>query len=149
MSKRILIATHSLLAEGFRKAMHFFTGEGDDVAIVCAYDGNEDDPNIAIDSFFNSVKPDDTVLVFNDLLCGSINQILAKKLQAAEKKFHLITDVNLSVIIGVSTLNEEDLNAENIRENIELAKANMRYMNDEMCATDEQYAAGNEDDFLS
>jgi mannose/fructose-specific phosphotransferase system component IIA len=149
MSKKILIATHSGLAEGFRKAMCFFAGEMDGVTTVCAYDGNEEDPNIAIDSFFDSVKADDTVVVFNDLLCGSINQILAKKLNAEEKKFHLITDVNLSAILGIATLSEEELTVENIRENIELAKANMRYMNDEMSKIDDRNTAESEDDFLS
>ena len=149
MSKKIMIATHTTLAEGFKKAMHFFTGEGESIVTVCAYDDVNEDPTPEIDRFFDSLEPDDTVVVFNDLLCGSINQILAKKLKTTPRGFHLITDVNLSVIIGVSTLGEEEINAENIRENIELSRANMKYMNDEMPESDEKSASDSEDDFLS
>ena len=148
MPKKIMIATHTTLAEGFKKAMYFFTGEGQEVVTVCAYDGNNEDPNPEIDRFFDSLEPDDTVVVFSDLLCGSVNQILGKKLNTSKKEFHLITDVNLSVIIGVCSLNEEEINAENIRENIELSKANMKYMNDEMLESYEKSASANEDDFL-
>ena len=143
MSKKIMIATHSVLAEGFKKAAHFFTGQGEDIKIVCAYDDPDLDPNPEIDAFFNSLEPSDTVVVFTDLLCGSINQIFAAKLKTYY--FHLITDVNLSLIIGVSTLSEEELNAETIRENIELSKNNMKYMNDVLL---EQSSLDSGDDFL-
>jgi PTS system mannose-specific IIA component/fructoselysine and glucoselysine-specific PTS system IIA component len=143
-----MIATHSILAEGFKKAADFFTGQGEDIVTVCAYDDPNVNPRPEIDNFFNSLKTNDSVVVFSDLLCGSINQILTEKLKT--NKFHLITDVNLSVIIGVSTLNEEDLVAENIRENIELAKNNLKYMND---ALQEQRSPepkpDSADDFLS
>ena len=155
MAKKILIATHSTLADGFKKAAHFFTGEGDNIVTLCAYDEGNDDPNPGIDSFFDTLEPNDKVLVFNDLLCGSINQILAKKLHTSKNEFHLITDVNLSVIIGVISLGEEEINAESIRENIELARANMKYMNDEILQLDvdettgETRAPEEEADFLN
>ena len=147
MSKKIMIATHTTLAEGFKKAMFFFTGPGEDIVTVCAFEEDDQDPHIEIDRFFDALEPSDTVVVFTDIIGGSINQIVAAKFKTRE--FHLITDVNLSVIMGIATLSEEEINAENIRECIELSKAQMKYMNDVIQEQNFANSTTTEEDFLS
>lgn len=128
MSRKILIATHTTLAEGLKKATVFFTGMGEDIETICAYEDTQDSPRPEIDRFFNSVQPEDTVVVFTDLMGGSVNQIIMEKLLT--RKFHLITDPNLSVVMAVATLGEEEITPETIRESIELCRDQMKYMND-------------------
>ncbi|QQO08528.1 PTS sugar transporter subunit IIA [Breznakiella homolactica] len=146
MSKKILIATHTTLAEGFKKATVFFTGMGEDMVTICAYEDTQEPPRPEIDRFFESVNQDDTVVVFTDLMGGSVNQIMMEKLLT--RKFHLITDPNLSVIMAVATLGEEELNAENIRESIELSSSQMKYMNDVPLEQGSQAESDTADDFF-
>lgn len=146
MAKKILIATHTILAEGFRKATLFFTGIGEDIVTICAYEDTQEPPRPEIDRFFDSVQPEDTVVVFTDLIGGSVNQIMMEKLLTY--KFHLITDPNLSVIMAVATLGEEELNAENIRESIDLCKTQMKYVNDVQLGQNAQKKADTEDEFF-
>jgi mannose/fructose-specific phosphotransferase system component IIA len=146
MAKKIMIATHTSLAEGFKKAMFFFTGTGEDIVTVCAYEDTDESPHAEIDSFFASTAPGDTVVVFTDLAGGSVNQILAAKLKT--KNFHLITEANLSVIIGIAALSEEEINAENIRENIELGKARIKYINDVLREQDSLPKTNTGEDFF-
>jgi mannose/fructose-specific phosphotransferase system component IIA len=141
-----MIATHTNLAAGFKKALLFFTGTGEDIVTVCAYEDSDDSPRDEIERFFAAVDSRDTVVVFTDLLGGSVNQIMAEKLKT--KNFHLITEANLSVIIAVATLGEEEINAESIRENIELCKSQMKYMNDLLIEQSNAPKTNTSDDFF-
>jgi len=146
MSKKILIATHTILAEGLRKATMFFTGEGEDFVTICAYEDTQEPPRAEIDHFFDSVQPEDTVVVFTDLIGGSVNQIMMEKLLT--QKFHLISDPNLSAVMAVATLGEDEINAESIRESLDLCKAQMKYVNDVQLGQAGQAEADAEDSFF-
>ena len=129
MSKKIVIATHAALAKGFQDCMKFLTGLGEDFITICAFT-DVPEPKEEIQRFFASVSREDTVVVFTDLLGGSVNQMFASLLPRFS--FHLIAGANLAVILAVSMLEEEDINEEKIRETIALCQKQMVYVNDRL-----------------
>jgi len=126
MAKRILIATHTTLAEGFCKATDFFTGMGPEILTICAYEKSQEPPKKEIEEFFETTAENDCVVVFTDLAGGSVNQIMMEELR--KRRFHLITDPNLSAIMAIATLPEEEINEQTIQENLALGREQMKYL---------------------
>ncbi|MDN5351800.1 MAG: fructoselysine/glucoselysine system component [Clostridiales bacterium] len=126
--RRFLIAGHGTLPDGILDAFNRIAGGDDRVTAIDAYTDHtalED----AMAPFFKKVKDDDEVVVFTDLLGGSVNQFFLKFLDRPH--FHLISGSNLAVVIGVLHIPEEGyLSKERIEEELDLARNQLVYMND-------------------
>ena len=79
--RKILIASHSELAEGMKQTLKFFAGNQIDVSAICAY-VDEESLQSKLDAFFEKVSDEDEVLIFTDLLGGSVNQAIIFKPQS-------------------------------------------------------------------
>ena len=127
---RIIIASHGKLAEGMKNTVEFFGGNNVDYLEQTMTDtGFENKVTDLLTKYI-----DDNVIVFTDLYGGSVNQCFFKNL--LNYKFHLVTGMNLSVIMECVFASDE-VNDEFIRSAIEMSKSQFCYMNDVLNMTDD------------
>ncbi|MDR0615369.1 MAG: hypothetical protein LBG29_01045 [Synergistaceae bacterium] len=129
---RYVIASHGTLSEGFLNALGLFIGELDNVEAIAAF-VDEEPLEKRVAAVLSRYDDDDMIVVFTDMLGGSVNQHFSKML-SGHRKLHLIAGCNLvlllEVILGMT--DECDLNF--IRSAVEKSKKEMVYMNDFMLA---------------
>ena len=126
MAKQIIIATHSELAEGFKNALSFFVGDENNIHTICAFTRDLEPENV-INEFLTKLPKEDKVIVFTDIVGGSVNQLFSKKL--IDNDFILISGLNLSLLLEIYLVPEEELNYKKIIEIIEKSKNEIKFIN--------------------
>ena len=91
--RKIVVASHSLLAQGFKDTLEFLTGKGDAVNAVCAY---VNDNGEAVEAALSGT---DEVVVLTDAYGGSVNQRFSR---FASDRIHVIAGVNLPLAMTVA-----------------------------------------------
>ena len=91
--RKIVVASHSLLAQGFKDTLEFLTGKSDAINAVCAY---VNDNGEGLDA---AVSGTDEVVVLTDALGGSVNQRFSR---FASDRIHVIAGVNLPLAMTVA-----------------------------------------------
>ena len=72
--RKIVVASHSLLAQGFKDTLEFLTGKGDAVNAVCAYvNDNGEGLDAAVEAALSGT---DEVVVLTDAFGGSVKPAL-------------------------------------------------------------------------
>lgn len=128
--RHYLIATHGMLASGYQHTLGMLAGGTDKLEIITAYMENISVEQLAAD-FFKKLKAEDEVVVFTDILGGSVNQYFTGLLDRPH--FHLIAGVNLPIIISIMFLPEDQyLSEETIMKELEESRNQMVYMNQYM-----------------
>ncbi len=119
---KIILASHSKLAEGMRQTAQFFG-----LSEIAVIEQTMDDTGFETRArnLLNLYK-DEEVVVFTDIIGGSVNQIFTRLLK--EYQFHLISGMNLPLILEIGFKNEIDLRT--INEIIVQAKNQIVYMNE-------------------
>lgn len=126
MSK-IIIASHSRLAEGFKDTLHYIAPNLSDVTAIAAY---VDDKSLTdqIEEVLSTFNENDQVIVFTDLLGGSVNQAFIRYLE--NQNIHLISGMNLPVLLSIALqLNVGEMSAEQIEAAINEAQSQIVYVN--------------------
>ena len=91
--RKIVVASHSLLAQGFKDTLEFLTGKSDAVNAVCAYvNDNGEGLDAAVEAALSGT---DEVVVLTDALGGSVNQRFSDRI-------HVIAGVNLPLAMTVA-----------------------------------------------
>ena len=94
--RKIVVASHSLLAQGFKDTLEFLTGKSDAVNAVCAYvNDNGEGLDAAVEAALSGT---DEVVVLTDALGGSVNQRFSR---FASDRIHVIAGVNLPLAMTV------------------------------------------------
>jgi fructoselysine/glucoselysine PTS system EIIA component len=103
--RKFLIATHGTFAGGIKSSLDIIIGETENVFIIEAYtDGNKSIED-ALNNVLKSVSAEDELIVFSDLLGGSItNQILR---YALKENVHVVSGINLPLLIEVMLADNE------------------------------------------
>ena len=129
---RILIVTHSTLAQGLYETLSFFMGKLDNVEYINAYVENNDIRT----TFENKIQSygDDNVIVLTDIPGGSVNQIAMELMP--KYGYHLVTGTNLSMVLELA-LKQNELSNEEIKEIVDNSRNNVLYMNDLSIASTE------------
>ena len=87
--RKIVVASHSLLAQGFKDTLEFLTGKSDAVNAVCAYvNDNGEGLDAAVEAALSGT----------DALGGSVNQRFSR---FASDRIHVIAGVNLPLAMTV------------------------------------------------
>ena len=97
--KRVLVATHGYLANGFKSSVELLTGKQDGLQVINAY-VDESDYTRYLEEFIESIGSDDEGVVFTDIFGGSVFQ----KVMIANPEVrgvHHITGFNLALLIEV------------------------------------------------
>ena len=97
MSKRkIVIATHGTLAEGFKSALQIIAGAENVEAFNC-YTSPDFNLQETIQKVMDSKGSEEELFVFTDLFGGSVNNGFVAALKTYD--FHLITNTSLGLLI--------------------------------------------------
>ena len=89
--KKILIATHGMLAEGLKSSIHVLAGDGYDIQTINAYtDECQGDYSHQIEA-----------VIFTDLLSGSVNQKVCQLCVQRPSYLHIVTGTNLMCVLAV------------------------------------------------
>ncbi|WP_057736386.1 PTS sugar transporter subunit IIA [Liquorilactobacillus uvarum] len=131
--RKIIFATHHQMASGLKDTFDYIAPHTVDVITLDAYMDNTPIDG-QVNDFFENISKQDEVIVFTDLLGGSVNQAFAKHL--GHPHVHLITGVNLPIILTILlALPKEDyLAPEAVRSAIADAKTQLIYVNDYLTA---------------
>lgn len=121
--KKLLIATHGRLADGYKSSLSILTGMQDAVEYIDAY-VDESDYTPKLQSFIDSIGADDTGVIFTDIYGGSVFQKVALMLEGRENIFH-VTGINLGLVIEL-LLSDEAITKAYLEEVISTARNGMQ-----------------------
>lgn len=125
--RKILIATHGIYAEGIKSAAEFILGPQPDITTICAYTGD-----IALkdqlEEYFGGCTPEDEVLILTDIYGGSVNQACMEYMKRPGT--HLITGINLALLLQIMTLEETACDKATLLKLVEEAKEQISYVNE-------------------
>lgn len=125
--RKILIATHGIYAEGIKSAAEFILGPQPDITTICAYTGD-----IALkdqlEEYFGGCTPEDEVLILTDIYGGSVNQACMEYMKRPDT--HLITGINLALLLQIMTLEETACDKATLLKLVEEAKEQISYVNE-------------------
>lgn len=119
---KIILASHSKLAEGMKASAEFFGLRGISVIEQTMDDTNF--PKRAMD-LLDSIS-DECIIVFTDIMGGSVNQIFTALLK--KYNFFLIAGMNLPMVLELGYAGEVD--EDTIRNCVENSKGQIAYIND-------------------
>lgn len=122
---KYIIATHGKMASGIKNTVEMLAGKRDDIYTIDAYVENQE----FVETFERllSLFEDEYIYVFTDIVSGSVNQAISGFLK--NRRIHLITGINLPVIMELVLRNEE-LGDEEISAIIEEARQHLIYVNE-------------------
>ncbi|MCQ2011436.1 MAG: PTS fructose transporter subunit IIA [Sporolactobacillus sp.] len=139
--KKILVATHGQFADGVKSSLSILVGKTDSITFLNAY-VNKEDVDETIDRFFADAAEDDELIIFTDLLGGSVNQKVT--LRAQKHHAFIIAGFNLPIILEV-LLASAPITKELLNQKLEECRKAMVLVEPEKLATVED----SEEDFLS
>ncbi len=94
--RKIVVASHSLLAQGFKDTLEFLTGKTDAISAVCAYvNDNGEGLDAAVEE---ALAGADEVVVLTDMVGGSVNQRFSR---FVSDRVHVIAGANLPLAMAV------------------------------------------------
>lgn len=132
---QIIITSHSTLAQGFYEAVKFFQSNVENVHYINAY---VDHPNFE-QEFLEKIKAlhGCNIIVFTDILGGSVNQIAMKHYPTYH--YHLVSGTNLAVLLE-TIFKTDDISADEMHNMVVAANQQLVYVNDllEANAEDEE-----------
>lgn len=129
--RHVILASHHHFAQGLAETLEFL-GCKNDFKVVCAYvDDQPLAPQIA--EIFEQIDPEDEVLVFTDIMQGSVNQAFVPYMGP---KVFLIAGVNVALVVELC-LKPGTLTAGEIEEAVEMARQSMRLINTVQVEDDE------------
>ena len=133
---QILIATHGKMASGMKYTAELIVGQMAKITTIDAYVEAEDDIEAEFDKYFRRHEQD-RIVVFTDLMGGSVNQKLMK--YRVPDRVTLITGSNLPVLI-TTMMASDDVTDEELLEYIEESRGELQLVQPEK----EAPAAGGE-----
>lgn len=125
--RKYYLMTHGKMAEGIQATIKMLLGDKKTLDALSAYvDCN--DIELLSKPIFEDLSKGIEVVVFTDISHGSVNQFFVPYLKY--QNFHLITGVNLPLILSIMLLSEDTkLEVDQILSEIEFAKEQIIYMN--------------------
>lgn len=130
---QILIATHSTLAQGFYEAIKFFNADLPHVHFINAYV----ETHAFEEEFLRQVQcyKDENLIVFTDIMGGSVNQIAARHM--LEFGYHLVSGTNLAVLLE-TVFQTEPITSVQLCQIVDGAKQQLSYVNMELLTNDDE-----------
>lgn len=128
VKRKIIIASHNKLAYGMNETLKYLVGGLNNIIEISAYLNNIP-VNEEISAKLKNISEEDEVIVFTDLLGGSVNQAFIPYLN--RNHFHVITGFNLPVVMALFLQPSNDyLNVTTIEMAIQEAREQLVYVNE-------------------
>lgn len=96
--RKMIIASHGKLAEGFAHTLSFLTGADGIESLCCYLDGDEEPVEKKVERLMSTIKPEDEAVVLCDLFGGSVYQ---KFYPWLNEHVHLICGLNLPLAMNL------------------------------------------------
>lgn len=125
--KRIVIASHSYLAEGMKKTVEFILGERQNISVMTAYIEEDFEIEEEIEKLFTELTDEDELIVVADILGGSVSNAFAQFL--IKEKFYLISGMNLPLLLELITHLDGDMTLA-IQKGVEAGKSGVQLVNE-------------------
>ncbi|MCW3118433.1 MAG: hypothetical protein JWM28_2515 [Chitinophagaceae bacterium] len=134
--RKFLIATHGTFAKGVKSSLDIIIGTVENVFLIEAYVNENKSIENEIIAVLENVKDEDELIIFSDLLGGSItNQVLRT---ALKENVHVVSGFNLPLLIDVILADTETPVMEVIESAISNAKDQIVYVNKLITSTQEE-----------
>lgn len=104
--RKIVIATHSMMAKGLKDTLEFIIGPQKSLLAITAYIDSDYSINQEMEQLFSDLAPDDELIVTVDLLGGSVSNAFSE--QIGKDNFYLISGVNLPLLLELCLSGEQD-----------------------------------------
>lgn len=126
MSK-IILASHSNLAKGLKETLEYILPSVKEIIAIPAY--IDDKPlHETIDDVLGNISEDEQVIVFTDLMGGSVNQEFSKKI--GRNNYFVVAGVNLPLLLNVCLLTQNgDISEEELATAINESKEEIIFVN--------------------
>ena len=127
MRKKLLIATHSVFADGIKNAMELVTGEQNSVSTLCAYTNDMTEVETPIKEIIDALCDDEELIVTTDIFGGSVNNEFMKYL--SKSNIYLIAGVNLPLLFELIMNLESENTVQMIETAVKNARKQLQYCN--------------------
>jgi mannose/fructose-specific phosphotransferase system component IIA len=125
--RKFLIATHGAFAAGVKSSLDIIIGEMEHVYLIQAYLNDNISVEDELTSILNTITDADELIIFTDLLGGSVNNIMLRN--ALRENVHIVSGFNLPLLIEVLLGDVDTPVIEIIESAITNAKEQMVYVN--------------------
>lgn len=127
MKKKLLIATHSVFADGIKNAMELVTGEQNSISTLCAYTNDMTEVETPIKEIIDALCDDEELIVTTDIFGGSVNNEFMKYL--SKSNIYLIAGVNLPLLFELIMNLESENTVQMIETAVKNARKQLQYCN--------------------
>lgn len=122
-----MIATHGILAEGFRNTLEIL-GVSQEHIIVMNFYCQDSHEEAEISELFASLSSEDQMIVFTDIQYGSVNQMFVKAaIRFREKNIEVLSGINLPLILEIA-MSKGHLSKQELAESVVKASKEMVLM---------------------
>lgn len=135
---KLFLSSHAHLASGMKSSVELLAGACPKLTVFDAYVNQE---NVAehLDAFYETVGPDDQVILLSDLYGGSVNQQMYLYLNCPHTM--LVAGVNLALVLELAV--RDSVTREELKELVEQSRTMLRVVEPEASGTQES-----QDDFF-
>ena len=124
--RHIVLASHHRMASGLADTMAFVAGVPN-IHSIDAYVDESEDIEAKISELMVSFGADDEVIIFTDMLGGSVTQRFAPYMG---ERVHLICGMNLPLVLEIALGHPDPLEPEEIRDVMASARESLIYVNE-------------------
>lgn len=138
-TRKFLIATHGHLATGIKSSLDIIIGATDNVFLIEAYIEENKGIEAELEAIVKGLQPQDELVVFTDLLGGSITNQVLRYTQG--QPVHVVSGFNLALLIEVLMADVQTPAAEVIESAIVNAREQIAYVTKLMATSNEEEAS--------
>lgn len=125
---KIILMSHFKLAEGLKNTLSYFNSSAaEDIVAISAYTEECADPQKELEKVLSKVENNEKVLIFTDILGGSVNQLCVPYL--SNPNIYVFAGMNLSMLLQVTCFSGDESDEE-IKALQEVGKEAVVCMND-------------------
>lgn len=133
--KKIVIATHGELANGFMSALKIIVGDISNITTICGYTSADFNLQATIESTMEAYNFEkDDVIVCTDMMGGSVNNGFVQYLP--HYPFHLVTNIHLAFLVDL-LLTQESITEELLIQKVNEDLFKIQYVNNVVSQCDD------------
>lgn len=138
---KFFLSTHGHMASGLKSSIDILLGDSSSLAVFDAY-VDEKSLEEELNAFYETVEPEDRVILLSDMFGGSVNSMMYLFLNRPNTM--LITGVNLALVIGLM-VEKDTLTRESIDQLIRQSREALKVVEPE---EETESGEGTEDDLF-
>ncbi|MEJ1241928.1 hypothetical protein WBG78_27530 [Chryseolinea sp. T2] len=125
--RKFLIAGHGHFASGLKSALDIITGETDRIWVIDAYTEENRSIEDNVRAIASQIRSDDDLVVFTDLMGGSITNQVVRNLDLA--RVHVLSGTNFPLLIDLVLSDPDTPTSEAIESALTAAREQIVYVN--------------------